>query len=203
MKTNLAGFLGSIAALACTGALSGDTTDATRDTETLDKLKVIETINVTSSKKIDGSKSDKVDTEVLKILKAADQGSDAKSKATNEKLQIIETINVTALKEVDETKDVQIDVEVQKVLKEAEDAEGVSGTDQEAQAESKFQKVYAKKFKQENVKVKRVEDDSDWEGKSIKLTKSQTVLKTEKSDSLAKIKKLKQIDEDDKKAEAK
>lgn len=203
MKTNLAGFLGSIAALACTGALSGDTTDATRDTETLDKLKVIETINVTSSKKIDGSKSDKVDTEVLKILKAADQGSDSKSKATNEKLQIIETINVTALKEVDETKDVQIDVEVQKVLKEAEDADGVSGSDQEAQTESKFQKVHAKKFKRDNLKVKLVEGDLIGKGKSIKLTKSQTVQKSKKLDSLAKIKKIKQAGEDDKKTEAK
>ena len=150
MRTNLAGFLGSIAALACTGALVGDTSDATRDTETLDKLKVIETINVTSSKEIDASKSDKVDVEVLKILKAADQDSDAKSEATNEKLQIIETINVTSLKKVDETKDIQVDVEVEKVLKAVEDA------DEEAQTLTKLKGAYAKKFERDGVKAELV-----------------------------------------------
>lgn len=202
MKTNLAGFLGSIAALTCGVAVAGDSSDVTKDTETLDKLKVIETINVTSSKEIDGSKSDKVDPEVLKILKAADQDSGAKSTATKEKLQIIETINVTALKEVDETKDVEVDVEVEKVLKEVEDADGVSGSDQEAQAASKIQKVYAKKFERDNVKLKLVEGDSDGDGKSIKLTKSQTVLKNQNSVSLAKTRKIKQADENDKKTEA-
>ena len=203
MRTNLAGFLGSIAALACTGALAGDTSDATRDTETLDKLKVIETINVTSSKEIDASKSDKVDVEVLKILKAADQDSDAKSEATNEKLQIIETINVTSLKKVDETKDIQVDVEVEKVLKAVEDTDEVSSADKEAQTLTKLKGAYAKKFERDGVKAELVKGASNGKGKSIKLTKSQLVLTTKETDSLLKDKKLKQTGEDDKEAEDK
>ena len=194
MKTSLAAYLGSIAVLVCSGAVAEVNSDAI-DTETLDKLKVIETINVTSSKEINDSGNDKVDTEVLKILKAADQDSDAKSKATSEKLQIIETINVTSPKEIDEADDIHVDAEVERVLKEAQGADDDSESDAKAQTLTRLEKVYAKKFKRDNDKAELIESASGDEGKPAKLAESQLVLKTYKLDSLTKNKELKQSDE--------
>ena len=126
MKTAPTGFIGSLVALSCITVFAGVNSDAAKDTETLDKLKVIETINVTSSKEIDETKSDKIDGEVLKILKVADQdeqGLKSKTKSASDKLKVIETINVTSPKKIDETKGNKIDVEVSKILKAADQDE--------------------------------------------------------------------------------
>ncbi len=145
MKTGLLAVLGSLVALSCSSAIAGDSSNTAKDIEALDKLKVIETINVTSSKEIDDSKSEKVDLEVLKILKAADLESDTKTEAAKDKLEIIETINVTALKEIDDTKDVDFDAEVKAVLDEVQKTDEISDPEGEAQALTKFKKVHAKK----------------------------------------------------------
>ncbi len=203
MKTGLIGVLGSLVALSCSSAIAGDNSNTAKDIEALDKLKVIETINVTSSKEIDDSKSETVDLEVLKILKAADLESDTKTEAAKDKLEIIETINVTALKEIDDTKDVDFDAEVKALLDEVQKADEISDPEGEAQALTKFKKVYAKEFKGDYGKSKLVESTESESGKSVKLAKSKSVVKTKKLDSEAKIKELKQFEENDEETAAK
>ncbi|MYD81237.1 MAG: hypothetical protein F4X44_11575 [Gammaproteobacteria bacterium] len=197
MKTGLIAVLGSLVALSCSSAIAGDSSNTAKDIEALDKLKVIETINVTSSKEIDDSKSEKVDLEVLKILKAADLESDTKTEAAKDKLEIIETINVTALKEIDDTKDVDFDAEVKAVLDEVQKTDEISDPEGEAQALTKFKKVHAKKYKGDYAKAKLLESAENESAKSMKLTKSASVVKIKKLDSEAKLKEIQQSAEND------
>ncbi|MCY3884540.1 MAG: hypothetical protein OXG24_06425 [Gammaproteobacteria bacterium] len=125
MKTVLTGLCACAFTFASSTALAGGATCATESTAAVDKVKIIETIHVSSEKKVGETTKGKVDAEVLKILKATDSIDQnvAKVEYSGDKLEIIETINVTSSKEIDADADDNVDNEVLKVLEEVKEVE--------------------------------------------------------------------------------
>lgn len=132
MKIVLAGLCASALALASSTVLAGGTTCASESTATVDKVKIIETIHVSSEKEVDETRKADLDTEVLTILKATDSIDQDVVRADQaiDKLEIIETINVTSSKEINANADDAVDADVMKILNEVRTVEAESEDDE-------------------------------------------------------------------------